>query len=138
MEGKTMILSMLIMSLMMAQIQVDAVVLKACCPTRAARIIYSACMVKGKGIQYCSDISKCQIVVANIVCPSLLPHDILGIAGDTVTEYCNLGCTSSVCGALTTLRDSDPSETVNGAVEQCVEICSTLCTKGSITAVETA
>ncbi|XP_020866166.1 thionin-2.2-like [Arabidopsis lyrata subsp. lyrata] len=48
---------------------------------------------------------------------------------DAINEYCNLGCASSMCGALTTLQNSGASEIVNEAVEKCTKACSTLCTK---------
>ncbi|KAF8047546.1 hypothetical protein N665_2961s0003 [Sinapis alba] len=103
MEGKTVILSVTILSLVLAQIQVEAV--KTCCPTTNARHIIDRC---------------------------------LAIA-DAVNEYCKLGCTSSVCGPLTTLQNSGASEIGDGAVEHCAEACSTLCTNGSTKlAVETA
>ncbi|XP_010511058.1 PREDICTED: thionin-like [Camelina sativa] len=132
MEGKTVILSVLIMSLVMAQIHVEA---KSCCPTRAARNIYNVCRFAGGSRPMCASRSGCKIVSK---CPNGYPHDTLQNSGDAVNEYCKLGCTSSVCAAMETLQSSDESEIVNGALAQCANACSTFCTKGSTTEVETA
>ncbi|VVA97195.1 unnamed protein product [Arabis nemorensis] len=131
MEGKTVILSVLIMSLVMAQIQVEA---KSCCTSLRARSIFNACQDPP---QECAKASNC-IIYSGETCPPDYPYDMLKYSGDGVNEYCKLGCTSSLCGAMTTLQKSDASEIVNGAVEQCVKACSTFCTKGSKIAVETA
>ncbi|KFK26918.1 hypothetical protein AALP_AA8G310400 [Arabis alpina] len=71
-------------------------------------------------------------------CSGAYPYGNLENSDDAVNEYCKLGCGFSVCGALTTLQNSEASEVVNGAVEECTKACSTLCTKGSLGAVETA
>ncbi|XP_010450922.1 PREDICTED: probable thionin-2.4 [Camelina sativa] len=133
MEGKTLILIVLVMTLFMAQIQVDA---KSCCPSKIARLAYNYCRLEGGNRKSCASLSRCKIV--NGECPNGYTKDILENTGDVVNEYCNVGCVSSICGALTTLHNSDSSEIVNGAVEKCVMACSTICTKGSINAVETA
>ncbi|XP_010467683.1 PREDICTED: probable thionin-2.4 [Camelina sativa] len=133
MEGKTLIVSVLLMSLFMAQIQVDA---KSCCPNTTARNIYNTCRLGGGSRALCANLSGCKIV--NGKCPNGYTHDILENTGDAVNEYCKLGCVSSVCGALTTLQNSDASEIVNGAVEKCANACLTVCTKNSMNAVETA
>ncbi|XP_010414719.1 PREDICTED: thionin [Camelina sativa] len=133
MEGKTVFLSVLIMSLVMAQIQVEA---KSCCPTTTARNIYNTCRFAGGSRPTCASLSGCKIV--NGKCPNGYTHDTLQNSGDAVNEYCKLGCTSSVCAAMETLQSSDASEIVNGAVTQCANACSTFCTKGSSTVVETA
>ncbi|EOA34022.1 hypothetical protein CARUB_v10021518mg [Capsella rubella] len=62
----------------------------------------------------------------------------LSQGNDHAIEYCNVGCVSSVCGALTSLHNSDASEIVKGTVEKCANACSTICSKGSMNAVETA
>ncbi|XP_010440937.1 PREDICTED: probable thionin-2.4 [Camelina sativa] len=133
MEGKTLILSVLVMSLFMAQIQVDA---KSCCPSTAARYVYNYCRLEGAPRKSCAKLSRCKLV--NGECPNGYTKDILENTGDAVNKYCNVGCVSSICCALTTLNNSDASEIVNRAVEKCVMACSTICTKGSINAVETA
>ncbi|XP_010486761.1 PREDICTED: probable thionin-2.4 [Camelina sativa] len=132
MEGKNLIVSVLVMCLFMAQIQVDA---KSCCPSTNARNIYNVCRFGGGSRPMCASISGCQIV--NGSCPSGYTKDILENIGDVVNKFCKLGCVSSVCGALITLQN-DASEIVNEAVKKCANACSTVCTKGSINAVETA
>ncbi|XP_010421072.1 PREDICTED: thionin-like [Camelina sativa] len=127
MEGKTLILSVLLMSLVMAEIQVEA---KSCCPNTTARNCYNVCRLTGSPRETCAKLCGCKIITGTI-CPLQYPRDILENSGDAVNEYCKLGCASSVCGTLTTLQNSDASEIVNGAVVQCTEACSELCTKGS-------
>ncbi|XP_010454524.1 PREDICTED: thionin-like [Camelina sativa] len=134
MEGKTLILSVLVISLVMAQIQVEA---KSCCPNTTARNCYNVCRLPGTGRETCAKLCGCKIIKGT-KCPPGYTHDILGNSGDVVNEYCKLGCASSVCDTLTTLQNSDASEIVNGAVVQCTDACSEFCTKGSSNAVETA
>ncbi|EOA24929.1 hypothetical protein CARUB_v10018220mg [Capsella rubella] len=135
MEGKTLILSVLVMSLFMAQIQVDA---KSCCPNRTARNVYNVCRLgPAPSPAVCARLSGCKIINGS-TCPNGYTNDILETTGDAVNEYCKLGCVSSVCGALTTLENSDASEIVNEAVDKCAKACSTVCTKSSMNAVETA
>ncbi|XP_023633895.1 thionin-like [Capsella rubella] len=136
MEGKTVILSVLIVSLVMAQIQVEG---KSCCPNTSARSCYNLCIIAEAVLNppsICTQICGCKFVSGK--CPPGYPHDILENSGDAVNEYCKLGCASSVCGALTTLQNSDASEIVNGAAVQCTKACSEFCTKGSSNAIETA
>ncbi|CAA0405788.1 unnamed protein product [Arabidopsis thaliana] len=116
MEGKTVISSLLIMSLVLAQIQVEA---KICCPTKDDRS------------------SKCKNT-SQTICPPGYTNDILGNSGDAVNEYCKLGCASSVCGALTTLQNFDTSKVLSEAVEQCTKACSSVCTGGSTATVKSA
>ncbi|XP_010494605.1 PREDICTED: thionin isoform X1 [Camelina sativa] len=132
MEGKTLILSVLVMSLVMAQIQVEA---RSCCPSTTSRNCNNVCRFSGGSKEACAKLCGCKIVEGP--CPPG-PRDILENSGDAVNKYCKLGCASSVCGTLTTLQNSDASEIVNGAVVQCTEACSELCTKGSSNEVETA
>ncbi|XP_023633899.1 probable thionin-2.4 [Capsella rubella] len=133
MEGKTLILSVLLMSLLMAQIQVDA---KSCCPTTTARNVYNTCRLAGLSRAVCANRSGCRLV--NGSCPNGYPKENLENTGDAVTEYCKVGCVSSVCGALATLQNSDASEIVNEAAGNCALACSKVCNKGSMNAVGTA
>ncbi|KAJ4882645.1 putative thionin-2.4 [Raphanus sativus] len=133
MEGKNVILSVLIMSLVMAQNQVEA---KSCCPNTTARNTYNVCRLPGTPRPICASISGCKIVSGT--CPPGYTNEILENSGDAVSEYCKLGCAFSVCGALSTLQNSDASEIVNRAVAQCTNACSNICTKRSVNAVEPA
>ncbi|KAJ4869943.1 Thionin-2.2 [Raphanus sativus] len=127
MEGKGVILSVLIMSLVLVQIQVEA---RVCCPSQSSRNAFNICRLQiPKSI--CLPASGC-IEVSGNVCPSGYPNDILENSGNNVNEYCKLGCTSSVCGAMTTVHNSGASEVVNEAFEQCAKACATFCNKGSI------
>ncbi|XP_013626960.1 probable thionin-2.4 isoform X2 [Brassica napus] len=133
MEGKSVILSLLIMSLVvMVQIKVEA---RVCCPSQQSRNAYTACLIVFSRSS-CLRASGCLEISGN-VCPSGYPNDILENSGDHANEYCKLGCTSSVCGAMTSLHNS--GEIVNEAFEQCANACATFCNKGSVKpAAETA
>ncbi|XP_010435772.1 PREDICTED: probable thionin-2.4 [Camelina sativa] len=109
MEGKNIILGVLLVSLVMAQ------------------IYNTSRLAKGS--------SGCDIV--NGKCPNGCTKDVLENAGDNVNEYCKIGCVSSVCIALTTLETSDASEIMNEHFEKCALGCSKVCTKGSMNVVET-
>ncbi|XP_010493374.1 PREDICTED: thionin-like [Camelina sativa] len=133
MAGKTLILSVLIMSLVMAHIHVEA---KSCCPSTTARNCYNVCRLPGTARETCAKICGCKIIKGT-KCPQPYTHDIFENSSDVVNEYCKLGCASYVCDTLTTLQNSDASEIVNGAAVQCTEACFEFCTKGSSNAVET-
>ncbi|CAA7041568.1 unnamed protein product [Microthlaspi erraticum] len=137
MEGKTVTLSVVIMTLVMAQIQVEAA--KICCPTEATRNAFNVCTYSGFRTPSCVVLSGCTYGSENS-CPPGYPNDILKKSGqgDAVNEYCKLACAFSACGALTTLQNSDAIEIVNGAVEQCTKACSTICNKGSLAAAKRA
>lgn len=77
MEGKTLILSVLIMSLFMAQIQVEA---KSCCPTTGARNVYNVCRLAKRPRSICAMLSGCKIVKEE-TCPPGFPKDILENSG---------------------------------------------------------
>ncbi|CAH2048048.1 unnamed protein product [Thlaspi arvense] len=133
MEGRTVILSALIMTLVMARIQVEA---KICCPSASAKALYDICIRAFYG-RTCLPKSGCK---DEDPCPPGYPYDILksSAQGDAVNEYCKLGCDFSMCGVMTTLQNSGANEIVNGAVVQCTKACSTICNKGSLTAVKSA
>ncbi|CAA7041569.1 unnamed protein product [Microthlaspi erraticum] len=137
MEGKTVTLSVVIMTLVMVQIQVEAK--EVCCPTVAARTVFQGCAYPGYPMTSCVTISGCTYA-SGTSCPPGYPYGMLTKSGqgNAVNEYCKLGCAFSVCGALTTLQNSDASEIVNGAVEQCTKACSTICNKGSLAAAKRA
>ncbi|CAH8332779.1 unnamed protein product [Eruca vesicaria subsp. sativa] len=132
MEGKTVILSLLIMSLLMAQNQVKA---KVCCMSKAGVENYIQCH---RVLPNCEEMTRCRTFRKTNPCKFPYPAEVPEKSGDAVNEYCKLGCASSVCGALTTLKNSEESEIVDGAVVQCTNACANLCTKGSADAVETA
>ncbi|CAA0330813.1 unnamed protein product [Arabidopsis thaliana] len=125
MKGRILILSLLIVSLVMAQVQVEA---KICCPSNQARNGYSVCRIRfSKG--RCMQVSGCQ---NSDTCPRGWVNAILENSGDATNEHCKLGCETSVCGAMNTLQNSDASEIVNGASEQCAKGCSIFCTKSYV------
>lgn len=70
MEGKTAILSVIIMSLLLAQIQVEAV--KTCCPTTNARLIFDRCLAIGIHMILCLDTTGCKIS-SRPTCPPNFP-----------------------------------------------------------------
>ncbi|KAF5207011.1 hypothetical protein FRX31_003402 [Thalictrum thalictroides] len=59
---------------------------------------------------------------------------------DTIDDYCKLGCASSVCNTISTLRNFEDAdeEVANKALELCNNACSDFCTKGSNIALVTA
>ncbi|KAG7636236.1 putative thionin-2.3 [Arabidopsis thaliana] len=134
MEGKTVIFSVLVMGLVISQIQVEAQ--KTCCPSQSTRKEFEDCISEGNLQILCSAESGCRDTYVGY-CPSGFPYGSLTNSGDVVNVYCKLGCVSSLCGALTSLQKFDTSGKVNVAVERCAKACSTICTKGSKTAVET-
>ncbi|CAA7041570.1 unnamed protein product [Microthlaspi erraticum] len=138
MEGKTMILSVVMVILLMAQIQGQGEEPKVCCPRENARYLYEKCKERSSWSQ-CLPFTGCRVASGD-TCPPGYPYDILKktAQGDAVNEYCKLGCGFSVCGALTTLQNSDASEIVSDAVEQCTKACSTICNKGSLAAAKSA
>nr|pir thionin variant Thi2Ca4 - Abyssinian crambe [Crambe hispanica subsp. abyssinica] len=125
MVGKTVILSVLIMSFVMAQNQVEA---NICCPNTTARSNFNVCRLPGTAEPICATDTGC-IIIPGATCPGDYPNDVLKNSGNAVNEYCKLGCASS--------QNSD-ARIVNGAVRQCTNACSHLCTNGSAKAVETA
>ncbi|CAH8283572.1 unnamed protein product [Eruca vesicaria subsp. sativa] len=127
MEGKS-VISVLIMSLVMVQIQVEATV---CCPSERARKAYTICLY-GSLPSTCARVCGCVKVSSGNVCPSGYPNDILEKSGNNANEYCKLGCASSVCGAMTTFHNSGASEVVDETFERCAKTCATFCNKGFI------
>ncbi|XP_062083183.1 thionin-like [Humulus lupulus] len=128
MEGKTVMMTVLLLSLVVGQIQVEA---KSCCPNTTARNVYNVCRFTGGSRERCASLSGCKIVSGT--CPPGYTNDTLQNTGDAINEYCKLGCAFSVCGAITTLKNlDDAGEVVNGAVEKCTMACSALCSKYSI------
>ena len=130
MEAKSVAMTLLLLSLVVGQIQVEA---KSCCPSTTARNIYNTCRLTGASRPTCASLSGCKNIDGT--CPSGWDKYTLENTGDddTVNEYCKLGCAFSVCSTL-----QNSGEVVNGAVENCNDACSAICTKSSLTAVEAA
>ncbi|KAF5208351.1 hypothetical protein FRX31_002062 [Thalictrum thalictroides] len=59
-------------------------------------------------------------------------------SGDMISEYCKLGCASSVCDTITATNQNSGEGEVIEAVEHCVNACSELCNKDSKTALASA
>ncbi|CAA7056138.1 unnamed protein product [Microthlaspi erraticum] len=128
MASKTVIVGVLIMSMVMAQTQVEA---NDCCPNAQARANFDVLKLAGVPSVTAAAASGCKLVSG--YCPPGFLYGDLQNSGDVANAYCKLGCVSSACGAITTLQSSDKSEIVIGSLEQCAKACLTLCTKGSIT-----
>jgi len=77
MEGKTLIVSVLIMSLFMAQNQVDA---NICCPSIQARTFYNACLFAVGSPSSCIRNSSC-LDISESTCPRGYTNDILENTG---------------------------------------------------------
>lgn len=78
MEGKTVILSVLIIGLVMAQIQVEAE--KICCRNTRARNTFNSCTAQGIPVSFCVRIVDCIILPYN-TCPPEFPADRLENSG---------------------------------------------------------
>ena len=76
MEGKTVVMAVLLLSLVVGQIQVEA---KSCCPSTSARNIYNICRLKASRAT-CGKISGCKFV-DKPPCPGDFDHDILQKTG---------------------------------------------------------
>ena len=59
MEGKTVAVTLLLLSLVLGQIQVEA---KSCCPTTTARNLYNVCRFAGVSRKECAKLAGCEIV----------------------------------------------------------------------------
>ncbi|TPQ02564.1 hypothetical protein FJR63_24475, partial [Salmonella enterica] len=99
---------------------------KSCCPSTSARNIYNTCRFAGGSRPLCAKTSGCKIVDGKCTPPndklSLFPHS----EEADVTDFCKLGCTSSVCNNINAFVGS---EEVNDAVEHCNNACYRFCSK---------
>uniref|UniRef100_A0A0D9WQR6 Uncharacterized protein n=1 Tax=Leersia perrieri TaxID=77586 RepID=A0A0D9WQR6_9ORYZ len=125
MEGvKSLMMCVLMLGLILqqSQIQVEA---KSCCPSTAARNIYNACRFTGQSRETCSRLSGCKIVDGKCKPPYI--HHTLHPDSDesNVTDFCKLGCTSSVCSNINSFVGNEEG---NGAVDRCNDACSRFCT----------
>ncbi|CAL5016853.1 unnamed protein product [Urochloa decumbens] len=95
------IMCVLILGLILEQVQVEG---KSCCKSTTARNCYNICRLKGSP-PLCAAVCDCIIIKKDKKCPKdypkldLRPND----SGEPdAIEYCNLGCTSSVCDYMNT------------------------------------
>ncbi|KAF8772391.1 hypothetical protein HU200_005794 [Digitaria exilis] len=95
---KSVIMCILILGLILEQVQVEG---KSCCKSTLGRNCYNACRLRGSEI-FCATLCGCKIIKGN-TCPRDFPKlNLLPNSGDEpdAVQYCNLGCTSSVCDNL--------------------------------------
>ncbi|KAF5196396.1 Thionin [Thalictrum thalictroides] len=139
MEGKgNVVLGVLILCLVVAQTQVEAI---RCCKNPLGSACYVACSkTLVSYVVDCEEKCECRSgFEKDRICPNgydypTIPFltNIENSAGDTINEFCKLGCASSECNAISTLKISDAGEeVVNEAMRKCNNACSAFCTKGS-------
>ncbi|KAI3919630.1 hypothetical protein MKW92_035098 [Papaver armeniacum] len=148
MEGKSpalsaMMVGVLLMGLFLAQTPVEA---KSCCKNTVARNCYNACRLTGTRI-LCAPVCNCKII-SGTQCPSDYPKLNSLFNTETVeeantkeayatSEFCKLGCTSSVCSNIMALHKSTASlvseleESVKEAAKSCDNACFQFCNKKS-------
>ncbi|KAI3927690.1 hypothetical protein MKW92_000504 [Papaver armeniacum] len=151
MEGKSPALSavmvgVLLMGLFLAQTPVEA---KSCCKNTAARNCYNACRLPGTPRPVCAAGCNCKII-SGTKCPKDYPklNSLLNTETDEETDtkeayatsdFCKLGCTSSVCSNIMALHKStaglvsEQEESVKEASESCNNACFEFCNKKSDT-----
>uniref|UniRef100_A0ACD6APU6 Uncharacterized protein n=1 Tax=Avena sativa TaxID=4498 RepID=A0ACD6APU6_AVESA len=91
---KCVVLCVLILGLVLGQVQVEG---KSCCPSTSARNCYNVCRLTGTSRPRCASLCGCKIVDGT--CPdgySKLQF-LLESGEPDVTEYCTIGCMTSVC-----------------------------------------
>ncbi|KAF5175834.1 Thionin [Thalictrum thalictroides] len=137
MEGKTVIFSVLILSLVLAQVQVEALI---CCQGPWGRTCYVSCSLTPFG-KFGNCVSACGCVDVSGECPSGYPSLISLLknsAGASFNRYCKVGCASSVYATLQNSGQDAGEEIMKEAVEHCTNACSSFGTKGSSSALEIA
>lgn len=78
MKGRSVVLSVLIMSIVLARIQVEA---KICCPTTTAKEAYVVCRFRGSLRAVCAFRNGCKIIDDGTSCPPGFPNDNLENSG---------------------------------------------------------
>ncbi|KAI3911594.1 hypothetical protein MKW92_042869 [Papaver armeniacum] len=149
MEGKSPALSavmvgVLLMGLFLAQTPVEA---KSCCKNTAARNCYNTCRLTGAPRPLCAQGCNCKII-SGTKCPKDYPrlNSLLNTETDEETntkeayatsDFCKLGCTSSVCSNIMALHKStaglvsELEESVKKAAKSCDDACFQFCNKKS-------
>ncbi|KAF5175275.1 Thionin [Thalictrum thalictroides] len=131
MEGKglrtpigSVVLGVLILCLVVAHIQVEAVV---CCQGPWGRACHTACLISPVKIPFVTCETTCGCVLADQTCPPGYPSIIplQSSSASAIIEFCKLGCASSVCNIGKSTRE----QVLKGSViEQCNNACSEVCT----------
>ncbi|CAL5016852.1 unnamed protein product [Urochloa decumbens] len=119
------IMCVLILGLILEQVQVEG---KSCCKSTTARNCYNICRLKGSP-PLCAAVCDCIIIKKDKKCPKdypkldLRPND----SGEPdAIEYCNLGCTSSVCDYMNTASGL-VGEVMKIDMESCSDACKRFC-----------
>ena len=98
---------------------------KSCCKNTAGRNCYNVCRLRASR-PACANLCGC-IIITGPRCPPSHPRGMLENSA-SVGDYCNLGCTSSVCDTIISGLNSGTGEgEVKEAVEHCKNACSELC-----------
>ncbi len=123
MGAKAVVMILVILGVVVREIEAG----KSCCTDTSGRNLYNACLLLGR-YSRATCAKKCDcIIITGRSCPPSHPRGMLENSG-SVGDYCNLGCTSSVCNTIISRLDSGAGEgEVNEAVEHCKNACSELC-----------
>ena len=99
---------------------------KSCCRNTLGRNCYNTCRFPGTPRPVCAKLCDC-IIITGPRCPPSHPRGMLENSA-SVGDYCNLGCTSSVCNTIISGLNSGTGEgEMKEAVEHCKNACSELC-----------
>ncbi|KAI3869458.1 hypothetical protein MKX03_031714 [Papaver bracteatum] len=159
MEGKSpaisvVMMGVLLMGLVFSHTPVEAKTTKSCCKSTAARECYNACHSAGAPRYVCPYICKC-LIISGTKCPpayrylNFVPNTEIGGETNieeayTTSDFCKLGCVSSVCSNIMALQEStaglvsELQESVKVVAENCNNACLDFCNKKSDTAVVAA
>ncbi len=100
---------------------------KSCCRNTLGRNCYNACRLPNTPRPVCANLCDC-IIITGSRCPPSHPRGMFENSVASVNDYCNLGCTSSVCNTIISgLNTSAGEGEVKEAVEHCKHACSELC-----------
>uniref|UniRef100_A0ACD5Y9D8 Uncharacterized protein n=1 Tax=Avena sativa TaxID=4498 RepID=A0ACD5Y9D8_AVESA len=123
---KSVVICVLVLSLVLEKVQVEA--MKSCCKSTKARNCYNVCRFAGGSRPVCA-ICGCKIIDGS-TCPSgysklhLFPES----GEPDVTEYCTVGCMTSVCDHMDNVF---PGKEMKIDMELCSNACVRLCNKGA-------
>ena len=124
MGAKAVIMCLLILGVVVGEIEG-----KSCCRNTLGRNCYNTCRLPGTPRPVCAKFCDC-IIISGTTCPPSHPRGMLENSA-SVGDYCNLGCTSSVCNTITSGLNSGVGEgEVKEAVQHCENACHELCNNG--------
>uniref|UniRef100_A0ACD5WXE7 Uncharacterized protein n=1 Tax=Avena sativa TaxID=4498 RepID=A0ACD5WXE7_AVESA len=123
---KCVVLCVLILGLVLGQVQVEG---KSCCPSTSARNCYNVCRLTGTSRPRCASLCGCKIVDGT--CPDGYSklHLLLESGEPDVTEYCTIGCMTSVCDNMDNVIHGQEMKI---DMLLCNKECVRFCNKGAV------